>query len=150
MLPFAAGGTTQEIGGTRFDADRQSLPSIASLASKSQNTRRQERDGDNVFEHRLIAVPSDARTFCVFRHEDLLQGIGRNGGEGGGLVSQGQQEVGDGVALPQRSSRIVISPSIGDDASLTKVAMEFKRSERQRPNCSTSACSAAREITPSL
>src|SRR5438876_131474 len=60
VLPFPSRRAAQQIGRAGGNFARGALPPLALLAAKPQGAGRQERDRDDVLEHRLVAVPADA------------------------------------------------------------------------------------------
>src|SRR5690349_15176162 len=60
VLPFAAGGAGEAVGGARFGEEREALPLRASLAAEAQGSGGGEGNADDFAEVGSVAVPADA------------------------------------------------------------------------------------------
>src|SRR5690242_14386115 len=58
VVPEASRLTTQHIGRSGADLLGSARPAVGVLATKAQGAGRQEREGDDVLEHRPVAVPA--------------------------------------------------------------------------------------------
>src|ERR1700704_3210223 len=73
MLPFRAHHALQQIGGSRRKDDRGALPGGAYLPTQAKITGRQERDSHDIAEHGAVLVPTNGRSWSIFRQQHLLQ-----------------------------------------------------------------------------
>src|SRR5579884_3576690 len=132
MLPFLADDAAQDITGARSDWHRPALPPAAGPAAKPHIAGREKRQRHHAFEHRLIAMPADARARRVFRDQRLCQIIRRDATKTARDVAQRREEFRHRFGRPQRLRSIIIAKAVRHDPALAEIAMKLKRPEWQR------------------
>src|SRR5207249_2747641 len=133
VLPLRAHHSAQQVDRTRLDGQRGTFPARAAPSPKSEAARRAERYADHVFEDGPVPVPADPGARRVFRHQNMLQLLGRDSGKGGGGLAQRQQEVGYFVDGMHSVCAEIVMKAERDDPSFTEITVEFKLLESQRP-----------------
>jgi len=101
------------------------------LAAQAQPAGRQEGQGDDVLEHRLVAMPADRHARVIFGDQRLLQALYVEAGDGGGQLAQGLEEIRHRFTHPERTAGIVVAPAERYDPPFAEITVEFEGLERQ-------------------
>jgi len=132
VLPLRACRPAQEVGGARLGHEVDPLPfSVADRASETEHAGREQRQPDDLAEHRLVAVPSDGRARAILCDEYVLKRVGIQLGELAGGRAELTEERGNVVNPVEAARGKVVVPAEGNNAALSRVAVELEVPEWQ-------------------
>ena len=124
-MPLVTGGTGEEVGRARGKDEVPAFEAaVGARSAEAEFARGKKRNSGNFVEDALIHVPADAGAGGVFSDEDVLEGGGVEPRECGYFFAQVGEEVWDVVGLLKAGAFKVIAPAEGDDASLSREAVE--------------------------
>ena len=124
------GGAAEDICRSRHHVERAAFPTVAEPPAEAEKAGCEERDRDDVLEHRLVAMPADRRSRRIFGDQDLLQAFRCESGDLCGAFAQRQKELGQRCRWTDLPSRIVVAPAERDDPASAQEAVEFERRRR--------------------
>ena len=131
VLPAVAYGATQQIGRSRRDTGKPTLPILVCFPAEPQDARCQKRHRDNVLKGRAVAVPADPGARRILRHHELFECVRRRFADLARDDGQWAQVVGNTRIRARLLARKDVFVTKGIDPAIAQVSVKFERLERQ-------------------
>src|SRR5215472_2646532 len=131
VLPAVAYGATQQIGRSRLDTGKPTLPILVCFPAEPQDASCQKRHRDNVLKGRAVAVPADPGARRILRHHELFERVRRHFADLARYDGQWAQVVGDSRIRARLLARKDVFVSKGIDPAIAQVSAKFEWLERQ-------------------
>src|ERR1043166_5448156 len=131
VLPAVAYGATQQIGRSRLDTGKSTLPILVCFPAEPQDARCQKRHRDNVLKGRAVAVPADPGARRILRHHELFECVRTRFADLARDDGQWAQVVGNTRIRARLLARKDVFVTKGIDPAIAQVSVKFERLERQ-------------------
>jgi hypothetical protein len=126
VFPLSPGCASEQIGGTRLNDHRVTLPAAIGFAPQAKVTGREERNADDILEYALVTVPANGRTRTVLGDQCVWEVSGFEAGEGRRAFADREQERRNLAGGVEPGLVEVIVPTVGEDAAPGEITLEFE------------------------
>jgi hypothetical protein len=131
VFPFSPRRSPEQVGRPRFSSERHTIPSHRSSPPEPERTGGEQRNSDDIAEHRLVLVPTYGGSGRILGNQHVAQFRTRQAGEVRRALPYRKQKVGHLRYLPQVSPAEVVVPAERHHAPFAEIAVEFELPQRE-------------------
>src|SRR5215213_4999334 len=119
------------VGRSRVREDVNTIPLCIHLSPEPQHARSEKRDTDNLSEHRLVAMPTDAGAWSILCYKHMLESVWLERRERCSDRPEFEEKLRNLMRFAKlASSGKLVLPAERDNSTLTLIAVKFKLLKR--------------------